>query len=178
MVVAAVCVLNAVGCGRVPAVPDGGVTAQGTTRGAARGAMAEGPPRDAWAAVVLRVVDGDTVILRIRGRSVRVRLIGVDAPETWLRRDCFGAEAARALRRLAPQGSSLYAAGDAEPYDRYRRRLLYLWTPHGVFLDAALIRAGFARAMAVPPDTRYAAFLREAEHTARRAGVGLWKACP
>jgi micrococcal nuclease len=129
-------------------------------------------------AVVLRVVDGDTVVLRILGRRVRVRIIGMDAPETWLRHDCFGAEATRALRRLAPPGSAVYAAGDAEPYDRYGRRLLYLWTARGVFVEAAIIRAGYARALPVPPDTARAALLREAEDAARRTRTGRWGACP
>lgn len=86
------------------------------------------PPRDAWSAVVRRVVDGDTVILLVRGRSIRVRLIGADAPEIWSRRDCYGAEAARALRALLPPGSPVRAAGDRDAADRYGRRLLYLWT--------------------------------------------------
>jgi endonuclease YncB( thermonuclease family) len=89
------------------------------------------PPRDAWSAVVLRVVDGDTVDLLAGGRSVRVRLIGVDAPETWPRRDCLGAEAARRLRGLLPRGSPVRAAGDREAVDRYGRRLLYLWARGG-----------------------------------------------
>ena len=134
-------------------------------------------PGGSGTAVVVRVVDGDTLLARIRGRAVRVRLIGVDAPETWLRRDCFGAEATRALRRLAPPGTRLRVTGDAEPYDRYRRRLLYLWTPRGAFVNAALVRGGFARAMEVPPDTRHVAALRAAESDARRAGAGLWAAC-
>jgi micrococcal nuclease len=159
----AACVLAAAGCRAAGVSPvrasDGGV------------------PRDAVAATVVRVVDGDTVVLRIGGRRLRVRLIGVDAPETWLRHDCFGAEATRELRRLIPPGSRVRAAGDAEPYDRYGRRLLYLWTARGVFVPAALIRTGFARALPIPPDTSHATTFREAEDTARRARLGLWRAC-
>jgi micrococcal nuclease len=129
-------------------------------------------------AEVVRIIDGDTLVLRTHGRGTRVRLIGVDAPETWTRRDCFGAEAARALRRLVPPGSAVRAAGDVEPRDRYGRRLLYLWTRRGVLVNTALVRAGFARAMAVAPDTRYAAVLREAEDAARRARSGLWRPAP
>jgi micrococcal nuclease len=135
-------------------------------------------PPAAMTVTVVRVVDGDTIIVRIRGRPERVRLIGVDAPETWLRHDCFGAEATRALRRLVPPGSSVRAVGDVAPYDRYRRRLLYLWTSRGEFVEAVLVRGGFARAMAVPPDTSRAEFLREVEDTAKRTGAGLWRACP
>ncbi|WP_433180173.1 thermonuclease family protein [Actinoallomurus sp. CA-150999] len=135
------------------------------------------PPPEARTALVVRVVDGDTVLLRIGGRGLRVRLIGVDAPETWARRDCYGAEAARALRRLVPVGSAVRVIGDREPYDRFGRRLLHLWTSRGRLVSAALVRAGFARALAIPPDTRYAPLLDAAETAARRSGAGLWRAC-
>jgi micrococcal nuclease len=161
------CLLAAVGCARAT-VPQASLARP----------PACGPGCGAVTAVVVRVIDGDTLVLRTRGRPARVRLIGVDAPETWLRRDCFGAEATRALRRLVPPGSAVRAAGDVEPRDRYGRRLLYLWTPRGVLVNTALVRAGFARAMAVPPDTRYAAVLREAEDAARRARSGLWRPAP
>src|SRR5262249_36902113 len=117
------------------------------------------PPPEARAALVGRVADGDTLLLRIGGRRLRVRLIGVDAPETWARRDCYGAEAARALRRLVPVGSAVRVIGDREPYDHFGRRLLHLWTSRGRLVSAALVRAGFARALAIPPDTRYAPLL-------------------
>ena len=126
-------------------------------------------------AVVTRVVDGDTLILRGQGR---VRLIGVDAPETWRRHDCFGAEATRALRRLTPPGQVVRVAGDVRPRDRYGRRLLYVWTRRGVFVNAALVRTGFARALAVPPDTGRAPVLRDAEEAARRGHAGMWRPAP
>jgi micrococcal nuclease len=129
-------------------------------------------------AEVVRIIDGDTLVLRTRGRRARVRLIGVDAPETWRRHDCFGGEAPRALRRLVPPESTVRTAGDVEPRDRYGRRLLYLWTRRGVLVNAALVRTGFARAMVVPPDTRYAGVLREAEDAARRVRSGLWRPTP
>jgi micrococcal nuclease len=162
--VAAGCVLAAAACGR-PISPH---------------AVRTSPDRRfaPMTAVVVRVIDGDTLILRMRGRPVRVRLIGVDAPETWQRHDCFGAEATRGLRRLTPPGTAVRVAGDIGSNDRYGRRLLYLWTRRGVFVNAALVRAGFARVMEVPPDTSRAAPLRDAEATARRARAGLWRPGP
>lgn len=145
--------------------------------GRVNGGTGPGPPPGAWTARVSRVVDGDTLILRVGGRSRRVRLIGVDAPETWSRHECFGAEATRALRRLTPAGAEVRVAADREPYDRFGRRLLHLWTGRGALVAASLVRNGFARAAAVPPDTRYAAVLGDAEAAARRAGAGLWGAC-
>lgn len=125
----------------------------------------------------MRVVDGDTVIVRMDGRRDRVRLIGVDAPETWLRHDCFGAEATRALRRMIPPGALVRAVADVERRDRYGRPLLYLWTSQGAFVNATLVREGFARTMAIPPNTSRASVLQEAERTAQHTLAGLWHAC-
>jgi micrococcal nuclease len=173
----AVCGAFAWGAGRLP----GGGAARDAGRppgsDAAAGAAGPEPPAEARTALVVRVVDGDTLLLRVGGRRVRVRLIGVDAPETWARRDCYGAEAARALRRLVSAGSAVRVIGDREPYDHFGRRLLHLWTSRGRLVSAALVRAGFARALAIPPDTRYAPLLGAAEAEARRRGVGLWSRC-
>jgi micrococcal nuclease len=129
-------------------------------------------------AVVVRVVDGDTVILRTDGRRERVRLIGVDAPETWLRHDCFGEQATEALRHLTPPGSRVGTTPDTERHDRFGRLLLYLWTPRGDFVNEELIHNGFARTMTLPPNTSHAPTLQEAEHAAQHTRAGLWHACP
>ncbi len=124
--------------------------------------------------MVVRVVDGDTLILRGLGR---VRLIGMDAPETWQRHDCFGPEATNALRRLTPPGTPVVAMRDAEPRDRYGRALLYLWTRRGLFVNATLIRTGFARTLTMPPNTSHAATLKAAQTAARHDRTGLWRHC-
>lgn len=105
------CVLAVAACGSVDAgepglsrVPGSRPTPRDQTSPACRSPCAT--------ATVVRVIDGDTVVL---GGLGRVRLIGLDAPETWLRHDCLGAEATRALRRLTPPGSPVRTAGDAEP---------------------------------------------------------------
>lgn len=128
-------------------------------------------------ATLVRVVDGDTVILRLSGRRDRVRLIGVDAPETWLRRDCYGAQATRALRRLTPPGAAVRVRSDTEPRDHYGRLLSYLWTSGGTFVNAELVREGFARTMPIPPNTTHAADLEEAQRVAQHAHAGLWRSC-
>ncbi|MCO5985104.1 thermonuclease family protein [Actinoallomurus spadix] len=153
---------------------EGGGRANG---GRVNGGAGPGPPPGAWTARVVRVVDGDTLILRVGGRGLRVRLIGVDAPETWSRHECFGAEAARALRRLTPAGAEVRVAADREPYDRFGRRLLHLWTGDGRLVAADLVRTGFSRTLVIPPNTRYAPVLRAAQAAARRTRVGLWGAC-
>jgi endonuclease YncB( thermonuclease family) len=115
------------------------------------------------------------------GRDLRVRLIGVDAPEIghhrFSRGECFGAEAAAALRRLTPPGSVLKVTSDRERRDPYGRELLYAWTSGGAFVNAALIRGGDARAMVVPPNDRFIEIFRAAEATAHQAHLGLWSEC-
>jgi micrococcal nuclease len=125
----------------------------------------------------MRIIDGDTVVLRTGGGPERVRLIGVDAPETWSRHDCYGTEATRALWRLIPPGSTVDTAADAERHDRFGRLLLYLWKPGGVFVNEALIRSGFARTMTVPPNTSHAPTFHRAERSAQRTRAGLWRTC-
>jgi endonuclease YncB( thermonuclease family) len=132
-------------------------------------------------AEVVRVVDGDTLVTRMAGRRLRVRLIGVDAPEIARRSavpgECFGTDARAALRRLAPRGSVLKITPDRERRDAYGRELRYAWTVGGVFVNAALMRHGYARAMMVPPNDRYNELFRAAESAAHQARLGLWSEC-
>jgi micrococcal nuclease len=132
---------------------------------------------------VVRVIDGDTLVAKVAGRDLRVRLIGVDAPEIDHPRsvvpgECFGAAAAGALRRLAPRGSVLKITPDRERRDLYGRKLFYAWTPEGTFINAALIHDGYARAMVVPPNDRFIELFRAAETAAHQAHLGLWSECP
>lgn len=129
------------------------------------------------AATVVRVVDGDTLVLSLSGRQDRVRLIGLDAPETWLRHDCFGPEATQALNRLTPPGTPVRVTPDTELRDHYGRLLSYLWTSHGTFVNAELLREGFARTMPIPPNTSHAQDLEDAQRTAQRTHAGLWRSC-
>nr|WP_246414270.1 thermonuclease family protein [Microbacterium thalassium] len=109
--------------------------------------------------------------------AVSVRLIGIDTPETYPDEECWGSEATEALRDLAPEGSTLWAAPDTEWHDRYGRVLLYLWTPDGVFVNEQLIDAGAAEALRVAPNDSYAELFAGAEAAASTAGAGQWSAC-
>ncbi|MDP9418069.1 MAG: thermonuclease family protein [Actinomycetota bacterium] len=128
-----------------------------------------------------RVVDGDTFVAQRDGRSVRVRLIGVDAPESVTPDrpvECGGPEAAAALRRLLPPTTWVSAA--YEPggrLDPHGRELWDVWLADGPFLQAELVRAGLVEARAYPPHVRYADLLDELEREARLAGRGLHGRC-
>jgi micrococcal nuclease len=139
------------------------------------------PDRAPGEAVVVRVVDGDTVVVAVGGAEENVRLIGIDTPESVARDrpdECFGAEAAQRLAELLPPGTVVRLTRDVEPRDIYDRLLAYVQRePDGLFVNAAQVGDGYAVAKDYPPNTTYRADLERAERAARAAGRGLWPAC-
>ncbi|MGL4649855.1 MAG: thermonuclease family protein [Caldilineaceae bacterium] len=128
-------------------------------------------PEGAIAARVTRVVDGDTIRVRINGRTYRVRYIGMDTPE----RDtpCF--DQATAANAAWVQGQTVYLEKDVSEVDRYGRLLRHIWTADGVLVNEALVREGVALVYTWPPDVKYEANLIAAQRAARSAGAGcLW----
>lgn len=144
-------------------------------------ALAAGPiraecprlPVDRWVGAV-SVVDGDT--LRLTDGD-RVRVVGIDAPE--LARDDrpgqpLGPEARdAAVAFLGPESRAGLVFGPRKR-DRYGRLLVHVYAESGTPLAAALVAAGLAFAIAVPPDTRLAECLARAEAGARQARRGVW----
>jgi micrococcal nuclease len=139
------------------------------------------PDQPPGEAVVVRVVDGDTVVVAVGGAEESVRLIGIDTPESVARDrpdECFGAEAAQRLAELLPPGTVVRLTRDVEPRDVYDRLLAYVQRePDGLFVNAAQVGDGYAIAKDYPPNTTYRADLEQAERAARAAGRGLWPAC-
>lgn len=129
---------------------------------------------------VVRVVDGDTIIVRLGGADERVRYIGMDTPETvkpGTPVQCYGKRASAENHHLV-DGQRVRLVGDAEPRDRYGRLLAYVYrASDGLFVNAALVRRGYARPMTIPPNVRYAGRFAAWARTARRSGRGLWHAC-
>jgi micrococcal nuclease len=123
------------------------------------------------------VIDGDTLTAGVRGRRVRVRLLGLDAPENTRRRDCFGPQATAALRRLLPAGAAIVLAVDRSRRDPYGRELAYVWRADGVFVNRVLIGQGFATTLFLPPPEPFRAEFAAEEAAARAARAGLWGAC-
>lgn len=149
------------------------------SRGAVAGVLATGlllVPAFAAAQRVERVVDGDTIIV---GGVGRVRLIGVDTPESVDPRrpvEFFGKEASAFTRRLA-DGKRVRLEYDRERTDRYGRTLAYVHLPDGTFLNAEIIRQGYGHAYTRFPFEHLDRF-RQFEREARQAGRGLWGAAP
>ena len=122
------------------------------------------------------MVDGDTFVADVGGRRERVRVIGVDTPETVAPGrpvQPYGREAsAFAEKELA--GASVRLAGDVEPRDRYGRLLAYVWLADGTFWNALLAAEGYAQQLTIPPNVTYAGLFRRLVAEARRKDRGLW----
>jgi micrococcal nuclease len=145
-------------------------------------------------AVVTRVVDGDTIEVRITGRvegpgagqaevgrTYDVRLIGIDTPETVHPAkpvECFGREASSATEALL-EGQTIRLVDDVENSDGYDRLLRYVYL-RDEMANARLVVNGYASAYTYPPNVRHTEFFVELQRDARGAGRGLWAdaTCP
>jgi micrococcal nuclease len=133
------------------------------------------------APTVVRVVDGDTIVVRLGGGEETVRLVGIDTPETVDPRrpvGCFGTEASRRTKALLPVGTRLRLERDVEARDRYGRVLAYVYRADDhTFVNLALAEEGFAEPLTIPPNVTHASRFAAAAAAARAAGRGLWGAC-
>jgi micrococcal nuclease len=146
------------------------------TSGATAGLGPNGPTE---AATVVRVVDGDTIVVdRGRGEE-KLRYIGMDTPETvkpgspveWM-----GPQASAANKALVG-GRQVILEKDVSETDRFGRLLRDVWLqrPEGwLMVNLELVRTGFAAVSTYPPDVKYVDLLLAAQREAREAGAGLW----
>ncbi|HEX8205203.1 MAG TPA: thermonuclease family protein [Solirubrobacteraceae bacterium] len=121
-----------------------------------------------------RVVDGDTLVVD----GERVRLIGIDTPESvkpGTPVECFAREASAALKRLVG-GRRVRLVTDVERRDRYGRLLAYVYRGE-LFVNAELVRQGYATVATFPPNVRHVDELLHLQREARENTRGLWGAC-
>ena len=146
-------------------------------------AACAGPHRPAMAgpASVAHVVDGDTVDVRIGGEVERVRLLGIDTPETVKPRtpvQCYAREASARTKALLPKGTPIRLVRDVEPRDAYGRLLAYVYRAgDGLFVNLTLAREGYAAPLPFRPNLAHAGELGAAVDAAQAAGRGLWGRC-
>jgi micrococcal nuclease len=156
------------------------VGAVGANRLGAAGSADVAPAGSPELATVTRVVDGDTVIASIGGRSERVRYIGMDTPEDvkpGTPVQCYSRAAAAENRRLV-QGRRVRLVPDAEARDRYGRLLAYVYrASDGLFVNEELVRRGYARPLTIPPNVAHEGEIARLATAARHAGRGLWSRC-
>jgi len=125
---------------------------------------------------VVRVVDGDTIHVRIGARVEKVRYIGVNTPEVHhptRGEEPGGREAAEVNRRLV-EGQAVRLELDMQERDRYGRLLAYVWIGD-LMINAELVRLGYAQVMTIPPNVCYQEMFLKLQREAREAGRGLWR---
>lgn len=137
-------------------------------------------------ATVVRVVDGDTIVIDRGLGEEKLRYIGVDTPETvapgspveWM-----GPEASAANKRLV-EGRTVVLERDVSETDSFGRLLRYVWLEDPAsatgwtFVNLELVARGFAQVATYPPDVRYVDLYLAAQQLAREQGRGLWAGEP
>lgn len=147
-----------------------------------------GEPGGYESARVIDTVDGDTIVVAITGRvegpgagdavvgrEYRLRMIGIDTPESVAPGapvECFGIEASKATKALL-EGESVRLVTDVSEVDRYDRLLRYVYLGDEM-ANARLVLNGYAAAYTYPPDVRHADLFVALQARARAEGRGLW----
>lgn len=140
--------------------------------------------------IVKRVVDGDTFVCVRGNEEIKVRLIGVDTPESSANQKAYrdsaktgqsldeiikmGQEAKKFTSSILKPGTKVYLETDVQPTDKYGRLLAYVWLEDGRMLNEILIREGYAQVYTIPPNVKYAEHFLEAQRKAREERKGFW----
>jgi endonuclease YncB( thermonuclease family) len=119
---------------------------------------------------VIRIVDGDTIEVTLRGRSETVRYIGIDTPE----RGQPGYRAATEANRALVGGHTVYLRQDRTDRDAFGRLLRYVFLEDGSLVNAQLIAGGWAQPVEYRPDTARADEFRRLALEAAQAQRGFW----
>jgi len=116
---------------------------------------------------VIGIIDGDTIVVE---GGYHMRYIGVDAPE---KDEPYYFEALTANQRLV-KNKKIRLEEDVTGKDKYGRLLRYIYV-NNTFVNAELVRQGYAQAKAYPPNIKYQAYLEAMEREARQTQKGIWR---
>ncbi len=152
---------NEVRAGAAPTIPNYPATPAGLVTG-----------------TIVNVVDGDTADVQLNGQVTRLRLIGMDTPETVDPRkpvQCFGREASNKAKELL-SGKTVQLEADASQDERdiYNRLLRYVWLPDGKLFNLEMIAQGYAHEYTYEVPYKYQTVFKDAQRIAREHGMGLW----
>jgi len=125
---------------------------------------------------VERVIDGDTFEIKLNGKKERVRMIGIDTPETKKPNTpvmFYGKEASDFTKKML-EHKTVRLEWDVERRDRYQRLLAYVWID-GEMFNRTLLREGYARLSTYPPNVTSLDRFKKDQEEARKKGKGVWK---
>lgn len=127
---------------------------------------------------VSRVVDGDTIVVAIDGVDTKVRLLGINTPETVDPRktvECFGKQASQKTKSLL-EGRNVRLVADSSQgdKDKYGRLLRYVWRDDGIFVNKELIQEGYAYEYTYHTPYLYQQEFKTAQREAEQNKLGLW----
>ncbi len=140
----------------------------------------------AWYPIV-RVSDGDTIVIKKDGADVHVRLIGINTPEVngpYTKEQCYGKAASAEAKKIMGVGSVRIETDPSQDlYDQYHRLLAYVYVPanirpEGIMVNEYMVREGFAREYTYKKPYAHQAEFKADEVTAKSENKGLWAACP
>ncbi|KRF32037.1 thermonuclease family protein [Paenibacillus sp. Soil787] len=125
---------------------------------------------------VERIVDGDTLEVTMKGKKEKVRLIGVDTPETKKPNTpvMFYGKEASAYTKKRLEKETVELEFDVDKKDQYDRLLAYVWIGEELF-NRTLVQEGYARIATYPPNVKYVDAFKIDQETARNKKKGLWK---
>jgi len=134
-------------------------------------------------AYVAEVIDGDTIVAVLEGREEKVRLIGVDTPESTIRHEPYGKEAS-SYTKSKLLGRTIYLEKDLSERDKYGRLLRYVWLEvpknkseneiRNKMFNAILLLGGYAQVATYPPDVKYTDYFIKFQREALKSGKGFW----
>lgn len=129
---------------------------------------------------IVDVIDGDTIEVEINDKQELVRLIGINAPEVdspYTKQECFGPEASGYAKKLLDKkGVYLIPDSNGQDRDKYNRLLRYVFLPNGLFVNAEILKNGFAYNYIYEPFE----FMKQFdfwEKEAKENKIGLWGEC-
>lgn len=126
---------------------------------------------------VVSVTDGDTFEINYNGTKTKVRLIGVDTPESVhpnsKKNNEYGEEASKYTKSLL-EGKTVKLEFDVSPKDKYGRLLAYVYLENGEMLNEELLKEGYAQVATYPPNVKYVENFKAIQKEARENKVGFW----
>jgi len=163
--------------GCTPAAPKAEAVSSTNSVGEQQASVTDFKPTDAFVTVT-KVVDGDTVDVLINGKTERVRLLGINTPETVDPRktvECFGKEASAKTKELL-NGKDVKLESDPSQGDRdkYQRLLRYIFLADGTNVNLALVQQGYAYEYTYDIPYKFQSEFKQAQRDAETSKRGLW----